>query len=169
MLKLYTGNGDGGRTDTINRRAVSKADPIIELIGTLDEASAAIGTARALCKGSVYASEAEWMLKKLSALMGEFAGGKTAAEETLLHELEEKIDAYAVSFEGFTLPGESMPSAIFNTARTIVRRAERVGAKLFQEGEIRPAALACLNRFSDLLYAISRCTEDLTKGNCHEY
>ena len=40
---LYTKRGDAGTTDTNGRGRVSKTDPIIEAVGTLDEASAFIG------------------------------------------------------------------------------------------------------------------------------
>ena len=162
MAALYTGRGDGGFTDTITQRGISKADPLICLIGTIDEAAAALGLAKAsLPRGGEIAADINRLLQLLSLLMGELAGGETAANAQLLSELERKTDGYKTEFDGFSAPGENLPSAHLNMARCIVRRAERIAAELLPQNRISPDAAAVLNRLSDLIYAMSRCAEKI--------
>lgn len=161
MASLYTGRGDGGFTDTVTQRGISKADPLICLIGTLDEAAAALGLARACSCGGDIAADINRLLRLLSLLMGELAGGETAADAQLLSELEHKTDGYKSEFDGFSVPGENLPSAHLNMARCIVRRAERIAAELLPQHRISPDMAAVLNRLSDLIYAMSRCAEKI--------
>ena len=46
-MRLYTGKGDNGSTDLLGER-VEKDDPRVELLGTLDETTSAVGFARAV-------------------------------------------------------------------------------------------------------------------------
>ena len=46
-MSFFTGRGDDGTTGLLGKGRVSKHDPRIETIGNLDEASAALGLARA--------------------------------------------------------------------------------------------------------------------------
>lgn len=160
MASLYTGRGDGGFTDTVTQHGISKADPLICLIGTIDEAAAALGLARACSCGDI-AADINRLLRLLSLLMGELAGGKTAANAQLLSELGRKTDLYKSEFDGFSVPGENLPSAHLNMARCIVRRAERIAAELLAQHRISPDMAAVLNRLSDLIYAMSRCAEKI--------
>lgn len=158
MEALYTGRGDGGYTQTISEKRISKADLLIDLIGTTDEASAALGLARAYGGGECV-EDINWLLDVLSEVMGELAGGKKKADSALLSELEKRIDLCSVKFEGFTMPGENLLSAQLNMARCIIRRAERIAVRLLEAGRISRGMEACLNRMSDLIYAMSRCAE----------
>ena len=47
MSKYYTSRGDQGQTDHIGKGRISKAHIRIQTVGSLDEASAALGFARA--------------------------------------------------------------------------------------------------------------------------
>jgi cob(I)alamin adenosyltransferase len=47
MSKMYTGKGDDGFTSLLGRERVPKYDPRPEAYGTVDEAQAAMGVARA--------------------------------------------------------------------------------------------------------------------------
>ena len=161
MAALYTGRGDGGFTDTITQRGISKADPLICLIGTIDEAAAALALAKASLRGGEIVADINRLLQLLSLLMGELAGGETAANAQLLSELERKTDGYKTEFDGFSVPGENLPSAHLNMARCIVRRAERIAAELLPQNRISPDMAAVLNRLSDLIYAMSRYAEKI--------
>ena len=44
-MAIVTKHGDAGITSTPDGKKVSKADPIIEVYGTLDELNVALGTA----------------------------------------------------------------------------------------------------------------------------
>lgn len=56
----------------------------------------------------------------------------------------------------FILPGGSPGVAALHLARTVVRRAERSAVALSQAEQVNPAALAYLNRLSDLLFVAAR-------------
>jgi cob(I)alamin adenosyltransferase len=47
VVRFYTGLGDDGTTDLLGAR-VTKDDPRIDALGSLDEATSAIGLARSL-------------------------------------------------------------------------------------------------------------------------
>jgi len=48
---IYTKTGDDGTTGLLFGGRVSKADPVVEVCGTLDEAVAALGLGRSLLRG----------------------------------------------------------------------------------------------------------------------
>jgi cob(I)alamin adenosyltransferase len=54
------------------------------------------------------------------------------------------------------LPGGTPLAAMLHMARTMVRRAERLVAKLARQEEINREALRYLNRLSDLLFVLAR-------------
>ena len=50
MVKLYTRSGDDGFTGLLGNTRVAKYHPRPVAVGTIDEASAALGAARAFCQ-----------------------------------------------------------------------------------------------------------------------
>jgi cob(I)alamin adenosyltransferase len=76
-----------------------------------------------------------------------------------VERLEHEIDAMNADLEplrSFILPGGSPGVAALHLARTVVRRAERSAVALSQAEQVNPAALAYLNRLSDLLFVAAR-------------
>ena len=64
----------------------------------------------------------------------------------------------------FIVPGDSPGGAALEVARTVVRRAERLVAKLSHDGELRDdTPLKYLNRLSSLLFVMGRI-EDKAEG-----
>jgi len=60
----------------------------------------------------------------------------------------------------FIIPGETLPSAALDLARTVVRRGERLAARLYHDGVITNVeVLRYLNRLSDLLFVLARYEE----------
>jgi cob(I)alamin adenosyltransferase len=73
--------------------------------------------------------------------------------------LERRIDAANESLaplKSFILPGGSEGAARLHIARAAVRRAERAMTALAAEAPVNPAALAYINRLSDLLFVLAR-------------
>ena len=161
MAKLYTGFGDSGYTETLNDRHVKKSDNIICLIGTLDEFSAVLGVAKAHLPEKGIKADIEYLQNMLITLMGELAGGEICADNGTVCRTEELADKYSVDFNGFSVPGKNIPSAYLNLARCVIRRAERIAATLLEEDKIGKVAYCCLNRLSDLMYAMSRYAEEI--------
>lgn len=156
MDKLYTGTGDKGYTSTLSQRRISKTDIIIELLGSLDELSAAMGVSKAYTRDRELAKDIEAVQKKLIGVMGEIAGGEISVTQECPAAVEKMCDKYSAGFSGFTVSGENPVSAHLSLARTIARRAERAAVKASQLGRVRREMLIWLNRLSDLLYAMSQ-------------
>ena len=164
MDKVYTGAGDKGYTDTLGQKRVSKADIIIELLGSLDELSASLGVAKSLNYDEMLKSDIEAIQKKLIGVMAEVAGGKTSVTPDCPKAVEGMISKYGDKFEGFKNTDENPVSAQLSFARTVARRAERQAVKLNQQGRVKALVLSWLNRISDLLYAMSQyAARDFTK------
>ncbi len=155
MNKLYTGAGDKGYTSTLSQRRVSKTDLIIELLGSLDELSAALGVAKASTCDKKLAKDIEAVQNKLIGVMGEVAGGETSVTDECPCVVEKMCDGYQVSFDGFKVSGANTVSAHLSLARTIARRAERNAVRANQLGRVKQPLVVWLNRISDLLYAMS--------------
>jgi len=118
-MKIYTGRGDDGFTSLIGGARVAKYDPQPEAYGTLDEASAALGFARAIAtKPEVRAAILE-MQRALYRLMAELATveGKTSAYEmteadvTRVEELTNDFTAQVPVQREFVVPGDTMAGA----------------------------------------------------------
>ena len=163
MSPFYSKTGDDGTTGLLGAQRVDKDDLRIEVIGSLDELSAALGMARSLCSQSVNDD-----LKKIQVtiyeLMSELAATKenvsqfAKIDEASLEELESMIDRYADQTKmptAFILPGDSTASAALSVARTTTRRAERRLVQLSKkENSVRKILLKYLNRLSSLLYVL---------------
>jgi cob(I)alamin adenosyltransferase len=163
-MSISTKTGDDGTSGLLFNRRVSKTDARIEACGSVDEFSAALGLARAAAGPGSLNDEILRIQKELVLIMGELALldedrpryevrrryiDPAAAERltTLVHEGETKI-----SFKDWATPGGNPPSAAFDFARTVCRRAER---RVLMLRESQPA----LNRLSDLCWIWARLAE----------
>lgn len=161
--KLYTGFGDKGYTRTLKNMRISKSDSLIELLGTLDEFSASLGVSKAMARDKMLIKDIDAVQRKIIDISGEVAGGKVTTTNDCVSYIEHLIDkyqSYVGEFDGFTISGVNQVSANLNMARTIIRRAERAAVKVGQFGRIQSAVLVYINRLSDLVYAMSRYSED---------
>jgi cob(I)alamin adenosyltransferase len=164
MPNFYTRNGDDGCTGLLGEGRLPKHHPRIEALGSLDEASAALGFARSLCQTSQTKAILKETQHDLYALMAEVATTSENTErfQTLglprLQWLEGRIDNLSATVSlpaGFILPGDSLSGAALALTRTIVRRAERRVSELLEKGEIKnQVLLQYLNRLSSLCFAL---------------
>jgi len=169
-MKIYTRKGDDGTTGLLFGGRVAKNTPQPTAYGSVDEAQAAIGVARAETEPG---SELDGMLvhvqRELWVLMGELASaaenrGKLSPGETLVTadmvtHLERVIDNVNERFEPpteFVVPGQTRIAALLDVARTVVRRAERETIDATVDDS---KVLAYLNRLSDLLWTLARWQE----------
>lgn len=177
MAKVTTRTGDGGYTGLLGPERVAKYDSRIEALGLIDEATSALGLARASANEERVRAIVLRQQKNLYRLMAEIAMtpeavGKVAVvpmnEDDLaeLEQLSAELKAEVEIGNHFVMPGESFPGAALDLARTIVRRSERHVARMLHQGEIaNPDALRYLNRLSDLLFILARYVE---RGNAGE-
>jgi cob(I)alamin adenosyltransferase len=161
--------GDTGFTDLIDVRDLPKYDLRFEVLGTLDEASSALGVVRA---SDIRAETREFILaiqRDLCWMMSELAavGGDHLAESHLtaarLADLEKTYHALTAAHPltaAFTVPGDSMAGALLHLARAVIRRAERHVTQLDQTAPLaNPNIIPYLNRLSTLIYAMARAEE----------
>jgi cob(I)alamin adenosyltransferase len=168
-MKTFNKRGDKGETSLLLGPRVPKSDPHCEAYGSIDEAVAALGLARALSRKQYIRDTLLGVQKDLFTLAGELATPREAYErltkkypvitdgdvqrlEVLIDDLERTVKMP----ERFVIPGDSQASAAMHLARTIVRRAERRVVGLQQDGQVpNQQILKYLNRLADLLFTLS--------------
>jgi cob(I)alamin adenosyltransferase len=164
MSSFYTRSGDDGYTGLLGEGRLPKSHPRTEAVGTVDEASAALGIARATCKSPEIINLIIAIQRDLYGLMAELsATPENVARFRLIDAeriawLEDQSDQISNNVEipkEFILPGDSPAGAALALARTIVRRAERRVVQLFHEGEVENVyLLQYLNRLSSLCFVL---------------
>lgn len=173
MTQFYTGKGDDGYTGLLGEGRVPKYHPQPEAVGTVDEATSALGVARSICQTPGIPELVMSIQRDLYGLMAEVS----ATPENAVHFrvidaarvawLEEQTNRISKEIEiphEFILPGDSPGGAAFGMARTIVRRAERRVASLLHEGAIENMELLrYLNRLSSLCFVLE-LLENRTSG-----
>ncbi len=168
--KVTTKTGDGGYTGLLGGARVPKWDPRPEALGTIDEATSALGLARAAATEPAAREAIHQVQQELYLLMGELATPPENYEKVGLRvteghvaRIEEQIEAFKARVaigNQFIIPGGSAGGAALDLARAIVRRGERAAAKLRHDGVIANAeVLRYLNRLSDLLFILARFEE----------
>lgn len=181
LSKIYTKTGDDGTTGLGDGSRVDKHDIRVEAYGTVDEANAAIGLAvvQATLPGS--AAAAQELARILTAIQndlfdvgadlccpvepGEAPASRlriTLGQTQRLERTIDKFNEHLKPLNSFILPGGSSLSAALHLGRTIVRRAERSCALLYQKHpeSVNPEAVRYLNRLSDLLFVLGRVAND---------
>jgi cob(I)alamin adenosyltransferase len=170
MSRVYTGKGDDGSTGLLFGGRVPKDHLMPEAYGTVDEAQAAIGLARAATERG---GELDQLLvaveHDLYVLMAELATqpenraklveGQTLVSEAMVETVSARTDELAGRFEfptEFVVPGQTELSARLDVARTVVRRAERRALPAAAEGS---RTVPYLNRLSSLLWTAARWVE----------
>ena len=164
-MRLFTGKGDDGTTDLLGER-VAKNDPRIGLIGVLDETTSVIGLGRAHAKSEQTKTWLEEFQRDLYKIMAELAFTDELRPESFvihhdrverLEELTDKITAEVQLPPHFILPGDTVPGAALDVARTVVRRAEREAVHLLETGVItNHEIVSFLNRLSSFIFAAAR-------------
>jgi len=163
-MKFYTTKGDDGSTGLLGAGRVPKYHARMEALGSLDEASAALGLARVHAAAEGSAAVIEHTQRDLYKLMAEVAATPENAAKfrsigpESVQWLEEQADALGAAVEvpkEFILPGDSAAGAALALARAIVRRAERRVVALFDAGEVTNENLQrYLNRLSSLCFVL---------------
>jgi cob(I)alamin adenosyltransferase len=164
MPPTYTGSGDDGSTGWLGEGRVPKHHRRIAVCGDVDEASAALGVARALSRAAGVPDVLMMIQRDLYGLMAEVASppGNAARFRTIdagrVAWLEETIRNWEAQVSlpaGFILPGDTPNGAAAAVARTVVRRAERGVAELTHAGDLENAhLLRYLNRLSSLCFVL---------------
>lgn len=174
LNKIYTRTGDDGTTGLVDGSRAAKHSARIAAIGAVDEANSAIGFAICALADESHKATLTRIQNDLFDLGADLAtpaeNGDFAPSEMVLRVveaqhlwLESQIDALNEKLEpltSFVLPGGSEPAARVHVARATTRAAERAMTELSGETTINPAALAYINRLSDLLFVLARTLND---------
>jgi cob(I)alamin adenosyltransferase len=166
----FSKKGDGGETSLLGGQRVPKYDPRPETYGVLDEASSALGVARALTKNQkikdiVLSVQKDLLIMgaELSCLPEDIKMLGKRIDESDAKRIEDMIDDLQKNVKlknEFIYPGETVVSSQLDVARTIIRRSERKAAKLKIEGLINNAHIhQYLNRLADMLFTLARFEE----------
>ncbi|PMP90745.1 MAG: ATP:cob(I)alamin adenosyltransferase [Caldisphaera sp.] len=159
MSHVFTRTGDDGSTYcNLLKTRVPKDHPIMELIGTLDEANSFIGLARSFLPP--YMRDIENDLKDLQYLtfrIGFHVSGVKAVNEEDISKLEELADKYygLAPLKHFVLPAGTQSASALHVARTVVRRAERALIKAGREFNFDDIVYKAINRLSSALFALA--------------
>lgn len=169
-MRIYTRRGDDGTTGLYFGGRLRKDAPAVEAYGTVDEAQAFLGLARAeTAPGSSLDTALVNLERELWVLMADLATdhdnrhkleeGRTLVTAAMVSALETRIDEVGGTFTmpaDFVVPGQGRTAALLDVARTVVRRAERLSLGVVAEGS---QVVPYLNRLSDLLWALARSQE----------
>lgn len=134
------------------------------LCGDLDEASACLGLARAVCQNEDARLVLATLQRDLIGVMAEVAASPEsstrfrhmdAARVAWLEDVLRRWEGMVDRPEGFLLPGDCLAGATAALARTVVRRAERHLATMMLDGQLEnPELLRYLNRLSSLCFVL---------------
>lgn len=144
-------------TTDFSGKKLSKAEPIFDVLGSLDKLSAALGLAKvdADNRQKKLLTQIQQDLMKFSSILSGCGDIEVKSE---LKWLEDKIKVYEQKVnlpKEFVLPGRNEQEAILNYARVITREAERQVIKLHQEKELDKPFLDYLNRLSWFLFLLA--------------
>jgi len=167
MAIKFSKKGDRGFTSLLSGQRVSKSGPRPEAYGTLDEASSALGMARAWAKRPRTKEIILSIQKELLILGAELATGPRDAPKSIYQIRSQNVNRLEQFIEGlqkevalkkeFVHPGDSPAGAAIDLARTIIRRGERRAVGLVHQKKVRnPEVLRYLNRLADLLFVLAR-------------
>ena len=177
LNKIYTRTGDDGTTGLVDGSRLPKHAARMEAIGAVDEANSVLGWALLGLGSFDYTGQLTRIQHDLFDLGADLAtpGDDFAPSEMVLRIvpaqvqwLEGEIDALnerQPPLTSFILPGGSEAAARTHVARAAARRAERAMTALTRTDPVNPAALAYINRLSDLLFVLARAINAAESGD----
>lgn len=179
-VKIYTKTGDEGETSLFSGERVSKNDPFVEALGTVDECNSAIGIALSFMGHEPSLKQTRDQLETIQHTLFDLgaslatprtrAGGSkiertrfdsegTELLEKWIDQMEEKLP----ELHTFILPGGHSAGAFLHLARSICRRAERIVIPISKKADVSKNVIMYLNRLSDYLFVASRYVNHLSK------
>ena len=174
LNRIYTKQGDGGKTRLVNGRLIPKDDLKIEAYGTVDELNSFLGmacvSARELAPTSPEMGRlAETLVRvqhelfNLGSILAtdpaEVHPKQPRVTEADVNKLESEIDemnADLSKLPSFVLPGGCRLNTELHVCRTVCRRAERIVIALSKKEDVPADAIRYLNRLSDAFFVWSR-------------
>lgn len=158
-MSITSKRGDTGQTENLRGIKMNKDSPVLEVIGTLDEFTSALGMAKCSID-KIYHEEIDHVQDMLIEIMAYLSsdGTRNLDLDASLMFLESRIEHYEGLFPGFKhfiKPGAYDGTSKLDFSRTIIRRAERAFFSL----EVGGSVGVYLNRLSDYLYVLARAID----------
>lgn len=168
-MKIYTRKGDRGETAMLGGGRVSKADPRIRALGSLDELNASFGR---LLAAPDFPGELRPFLERVQNVLFEAGAALASLDagpwDALFREESDRLEREIDAWEGnlppltrFVLPGGAPSAAGLHWARTVARRAESFAVEAAGADPSRVPLLTWLNRLSDALFVAARTANRL--------
>ncbi len=167
-MKIYTRQGDHGKTSLVGGTRVSKSDSLIQAYGTVDHLNSYIGLIKEYFKETAeytFLTRIQHQLFNVGALLAcepdkQQLFKLTGISKTEVEDLEHSIDnmeAKLKKLTQFILPGGNMAAAFIHIARTICRDAETKVVHLVEKNQYDfNCVVVYLNRLSDYLFVLAR-------------
>ncbi len=168
--RIYTRGGDLGETSLGDGHRVSKHNPRVAAVGSVDELNAAFGVVRLHSATTAWDGWLERIQNDLFDVGADLcvppppeddvrhrsrlrvSPGQVEWLEQCLDEVNDNLPALT----SFVVPGGTPLSAYLHVARTICRRAERDVVELAAQEPVTREVITYLNRLSDLLFVLAR-------------
>ena len=159
---LMAKSGDCGMTSLVGV-AIHKSNPVIECIGSIDEANTSIGVARSIPGLGKYDDTLDKIQQTLFNLSTDLIYGTDTLNQddiVLLENELNKINKQLAPLSTYLLP--KGPPAVLHQACAVVRRAERrfwsYVNSVNNGSNLNPGIY--LNRLSDFLFAVCRTLDE---------
>lgn len=167
MTKLYTKQGDKGKSSLYGGKRVEKTHQVFDALGNIDELNALIGVACSMDQEGLITDQlirVQSELFEIGSLIATPSDSPLAEKLTMISgdyvaRLEAEIDTWSEEtpeLTKFILPGGHPLAAHVFFVRAVARRSERTIAGLSQDTLCYTIILSYLNRLSDWLFACAR-------------
>jgi len=160
LSKIYTRQGDDGRTGLGDGSRIEKHSDLIEAIGSIDELNCLIG----LVLVEEIPDQQRSTLTDIQHMLFNIGGdlcipGRVSIKPSSAIDLEERLDqmnADLPPLKEFILPGGHRAAALCHQARAVCRRAERRLCRLLTTNKGLSIHCQYINRLSDVLFVMAR-------------
>jgi cob(I)alamin adenosyltransferase len=173
-MKIYTRNGDKGKTGLVGAHSISKADDRVECYGEVDELNSFLGVLiseiemnKELSTQATFLKKNQYALFDIGANLSSLPAERTkykvpSVDLSQVKEMEDGIDEMEkmlAPLKKFIMPGGHKSASIAHVCRTVCRRAERRVVLVHEKNGNDPVfidVIQYLNRLSDYLFVLSR-------------
>ncbi len=159
---------DDPRTTAYFGGETVKTDPLMEVLGSLDELGSALALARSLVADAAVGEALLGLQRRLLELGAGIADPESrhavGVGEAELQEMiaaKETLAAGLPPLTNFILPGGDPGAAAIHLCRSVCRRAERAAQRLHETRSLKTAELEYINQLSNYLFELARRQAEL--------
>ena len=166
-MKIYTKSGDDGETGLYDGTRRSKADPVFDVLGTVDELAAHIGLLMYACPSErIFLNYVQTVLLDIGSVVATPLRNKNVEgiSDVDIIFIEKEIDRLDTTLkplkEFLIMNGKTMGAAQAHICRVVCRRAER---EMEKHGDIDRVVTRFMNRLSDYFFTLARFESEIEK------